>query len=118
MRNQSALMIAGGGAALAVGSFLAWGTVLGISVNGIDGGDGWITLVGGAVVAAYGFLAYQGRSTLPKWLAWAGLVVGLGVALLNFFDIQGTDGVSVGIGMWIMLLGGVIALVGLFQSKS
>jgi hypothetical protein len=118
MQNQSALMIGIGGAALAIGSFLAWGTVLGISVSGMDGGDGWMTLIGGGVVAAYGFLTMQGNNSLPKWLPWAGLVVGLGVALINFFDIMGTDGVSIGIGMWLMLIGGVVALYGLFQSRS
>ena len=118
VKNQSALMITGGGAALAIGSFLAWGTAFGISVNGMDGGDGWITLIGGAVVAAYGFLAYQGKSTLPKWLPWVGLVVGFGVAVINFFDILGTDGVSLGIGMYLMLAGGIVAIVGLLQSRS
>ncbi len=117
MKNQSALMITGGGAALAIGSFLAWGTVFGISVNGIDGGDGWMTLFGGAVVAAYGFMAYQGKSSLPNWLPWAGLVVGLGVALINFFDILDTDGVSVGIGMYLMLAGGAVAIYGLLQKS-
>ncbi|MEE8497052.1 MAG: hypothetical protein V3S62_00790 [Acidimicrobiia bacterium] len=117
MKNQSALMITGGGAALAIGSFLAWGTVFGISVNGIDGGDGWMTLFGGAVVAGYGFMAYQGKSSLPKWLPWAGLVVGLGVALINFFDILGTDGVSLGIGMYLMLAGGAVAIYGLLQKS-
>jgi peptidoglycan/LPS O-acetylase OafA/YrhL len=117
MKNQSALLITGGGAALAIGSFLAWGTVFGISVNGIDGGDGWMTLFGGAVVAAYGFMAYQGKSSLPRWLPWAGLVVGLGVALINFFDILGTDGLGLGIGMWVMLAGGAVAIYGLLQKS-
>lgn len=118
MQNQSALMTTIGGAALALGSFLAWGTVIGISVNGMDGGDGWFTLIGGAVVAVFGFMAMQGNSSLPKWAAWVGLVVGLGVALINFFDIMGTDGVSIGIGMWLMLAGGLLAAYGLFTSKS
>lgn len=118
MNNQSALMMTVGGAALAVGSFLAWGTVLGISVSGMDGGDGWMTLIGGAVVAVYGFMAYQGNSSLPKWLPWAGIVVGLGVAIINFFDILGTDGVSIGIGMWLMLAGGVVAIVGLVRPST
>jgi len=118
MKNQSAMMITGGGAALAIGSFLAWGTVIGISVSGMDGGDGWMTLIGGAVVAAYGFMVYQGKSMIPKWLAWAGLGVGVGVALINFFDIMGTDGVSIGIGMWLMLVGGAVALYGLLQKSS
>lgn len=115
MKNQSAVLVMGGGAALAVGSFLAWGTAFGIGVSGIDGGDGWMTLVGGAVLAAYGLTAYQGKSGIPKWLGWAGLVVGLGVAIINFFDIQGTDGVDVGIGMWLMLVGGIVGLFGLLK---
>ena len=118
MQNQSALLQTVGGAALALGSFLAWGTVLDISVNGMDGGDGWFTLIGGAVVAVYGFMSMQGNNSLPKWLPWAGLVVGLGVALINFFDIMGTDGVSIGIGMWLMIAGGVAALVGLLQTRN
>ncbi len=117
MKNQSALMITGGGAALAIGSFLAWGTAPGLSINGIDGGDGWMTLFGGAVVAAYGLMAYQGKSSLPKWLPWAGLVVGLGVALLNLFDILGSDFFSLGIGMYLMLAGGAVALYGLLQKS-
>ena len=75
-------------------------------------------VIGGAVVAVYGFMTMQGNSPLPKWVAWAGLVVGLGVAVINFFDIMGTDGVSIGIGMWLMLIGGLVAAYGLFQSKS
>jgi len=115
MQNQSAVVTAVGGAALAIGSFLAWGTVLGISVNGMDGGDGWLTLIGGAVVAVFGVMTMQGNTSIPKWVAWVGLVVGLGVALINFFDILSTDGVSIGIGMWIMLIGGAAAIYGLLQ---
>jgi len=117
MKNQSALLITGGGAALAIGSFLAWGTAPGLSISGTDGGDGWITLFGGAVVAAYGFMTYQGMTSLPKWLPWAGLVVGLGVALLNFFDILNTDIFSLGIGMYLMLAGGGVAIYGLLQKS-
>lgn len=115
--QQGPLLTMIGGVALALGSFLAWGTVFGISVSGMDGGDGWYTLVGGAVVAAAGFAAYSGSFKLPKWVGWAGLVVGLGVALINFFDIIGTDGVSIGLGMWVMLAGGVVAILGLLQKK-
>ncbi len=110
--KQSALMQLVGGAAIALGSFLAWGTVFGISISGIESGDGWITFVAGAAIAAVGLMAYLGKSTLPGWVAWVGIVVGLGVALINFFDIMGTDGVSVGIGLWLMLAGGIVAIVG------
>lgn len=107
-----------GGAALAIGSFLAWGSVFGISVSGMDaGGDGWFTLIGGLAVAAAGYAAYSGAFSLPKWVGWAGIVVGLGVALINFFDIMGTDGVSIGIGMWLMLAGGALAIFGMLQKS-
>ncbi len=118
MNNQSAVMIVAGGAALAIGSFLAWGTIPGVSVNGLDGGDGWYTLIGGVVVAAYGLMAFQGKSILPKWLAWAGLGVGLAVAIINLFDIAGVDGVSLGIGMYVMIAGGVLAIVGLLRPST
>ena len=61
-------MITGGGVALAIGSFLTWGSRGSFSASGIDGGDGWMTLFGGAVGAAYGLMAYQGKSILPNWL--------------------------------------------------
>jgi len=114
--QQGPLMTMIGGAAIALGSFLAWGSVLGFSVSGMDaGGDGWFTLIGGAAVAIAGFAAYSGSFNIPSWVGWAGVVVGLGVALLNFFDIMGTDGVSIGMGMWLMLAGGAVAIYGLLQ---
>lgn len=116
--KQNSLLVIIGGAALALGSFLAWGSVLGISVSGMDaGGDGWFTLIGGLAVAAAGYAAFSGAFKLPMWVGWAGVVVGLGVALLNFFDIMGTDGVSIGMGMWLMLAGGLVAIYGLVQSR-
>ena len=117
--QQGPLLTLVGGAALAVGSFLAWGTVGGVGISGIDsvaGGDGWYTLIAGAAVAAAGMLAYLGNDALPTWLGWAGLAVGLGVALLNLFDIMDSP-FDIGIGMWVMLAGGVVALVGLLQSR-
>jgi len=105
-----------GGLLLALGSFLAWGSVLGISVSGIDGGDGWYTLIAGAVLALVGFMAWSGKA-LPVWIGWLALAVGLAVALINFFDIMGTEGVSIGIGMWLMLVGGALGLVGLLMGR-
>ncbi len=117
MKNQNAMMMMGGGAALAVGSFLTWGSLGSFSASGIEGGDGWFTLIGGAVVATYGLMAYQGKSVLPRWLAWAGLVVGLGVAVINLFDILDI-GLNIGIGMWLMMTGGIVASIGVLKSKT
>ncbi len=116
-KKQSAGMIILGGAALAIGSFLPWGEILGISASGMDGGDGWFTLISGVVLAAVGYMAFSGGKALPAWLGWAALVVGAGVAVINYFDISGIEGLSVGIGMWIMLAGSVLALVGLLMGR-
>ena len=51
------------------------------------------------------------------WIGWLALAVGLAVALINFFDIMGTEGVSIGIGMWLMLVGGALGLVGLLMGR-
>jgi len=115
-KKQAAGLTILGGAGLAIGSFLAWGEILGITASGMDGGDGWFTLIAGVVLIAVGYMAYSGKA-LPMWLGWVALVVGAGVAIINYFDISGTEGLSVGIGMWIMLAGSVLALVGLLMGR-
>jgi hypothetical protein len=115
-RTNSAIALMAGGALLAIGSFLAWGTFLGISVTGMDGGDGWFTLIAGVAVAALGYLTFTGKS-YPSWLAWVAVAVSAAVALINFFDIAGDELISVGIGMYAMLVGVVIAAVGLVMGR-
>lgn len=114
-KNSGIAMMAGG-ALLAIGSFLEWGSVFGIGVTGMDGGDGWFTLIAGAVVVALGYMTFSGK-TYPSWLAWVAIAVGAAVALINFFDILGEDLVSLGIGMYAMLAGVVIAVVGLVMGR-
>ena len=115
-KKQAAGLTILGGAGLAIGSFLAWGEILGISASGMDGGDGWFTLIAGIVLVVVGYMAFSGKA-LPMWLGWLALVVGAGVAIINYFDISGTAGLSIGIGMWIMLAGSVLALVGLLMGR-
>lgn len=116
-QNASYLMI-GGGALLAIGSFLPWIDVLGVTANGFEGGDGWFVLLGGLALLAAGVMSMRGQDI--KWLGPVGLVVGGGVAILNYFDISDaidSAGVgSQGFGMWIMLLGTVVGLVGVIMS--
>jgi hypothetical protein len=114
-KKQVAGLMILGGAGLAIGSFLAWGEILGISASGMDGGDGWFTLIAGIVLIAVGYMSFSGKP-LPWWLGWVALVVGAGVAVINYFDISGAD-LNIGIGMWIMLAGSVLALVGLLMDR-
>ena len=107
-------MIAGA-LGLIAGSFTAWAVLLGTSVSGIDGGDGWISVAGAVVVGAFGVRLLLGDTTLPLWFVWAGLLIAIGVAGINLIDIMSTGGddVSLGIGMKLMVLSGFVALLGL-----
>ncbi|MEX2322270.1 MAG: hypothetical protein WEA29_00630 [Acidimicrobiia bacterium] len=114
--KNSSMMLMVGGALLAIGSFMAWATAFGISVSGMDGGDGWFTLLAGVALLALGFMSYSGKA-YPSWLAWVALAVGAAVALINFFDIMGTELIEVGIGMWLMVAGVVVAVLGLVMGR-
>jgi hypothetical protein len=119
--KQPALFMMIGGVAMALGSFLAWGTAsfggVSVSASGMDGGDGWMTLIGGAALAAFGYAKYSGAFNIPKWAGWAGVGLGLAVALLNLFDILDAE-LSLGIGMYVILVGGALGIYGLLQDKA
>jgi hypothetical protein len=115
-RVDASLIIAGG-LGLIAGSFMAWAVLLGQSVSGIDGRDGWMTVAGAVVITAFAIRLLLGDTTLPTWFAWAGLFVAIGVAGINLIDIMSTGGddVSLGMGMRLMVLSGFVASVGLLD---
>lgn len=93
-----------------VGSFMTWVTVsqgsLSISAGGMDeGGDGVITLVV-AIAAGAAAVFLKGRARMISVVVGGAVV--LLVAIIDIFDILGEDLVdaSVGIGLWLVLLGG------------
>lgn len=133
-----------GGALLAIGSFLAWVTLSGgglsETASGIDGSDGYITLVAGVVAIATGGAAMRaGRRALAVLAIVAGLVGG-GVGLYDALSVRdqiadeiasqqgipadqaraaidalidsGQLDLSMGIGLYVVIAGGAIAIVG------
>lgn len=116
---------------LVIAAFLPWATVsaLGasISVNGLDGSDGYITIICGAYL---GFIAWRAMQRQPvskgmvigMWVA-AGIATAIGV--MNFSSVDDNVGAaalagvsaSVGIGLWLTILGGLGALAGTFLFK-
>ena len=96
---------------------MAWAVLLGQSVSGIDGRDGWMTVAGAVVITAFAIRLLLGDTILPTWFAWAGLFVAIGVAGINLIDIMSTGGddVSLGMGMRLMVLSGFLAFVGLLD---
>jgi uncharacterized oligopeptide transporter (OPT) family protein len=123
-------MIAIGGALLAIiGAFLAWATVTGeaktileqagqsTSVTGWDGDDGVIVVFAAVALAAMA-IGLKERSRQIGMIAAAGIIVL--VCVFNFFDITGEEipfvdgGFSVGIGLYLSLIGGAVGLAAAF----
>jgi hypothetical protein len=138
-----------GGALMALGSFLAWAEVSGggtsVTAKGVDGSDGYITLVAGlvAVVAGGVVIARGTRRVLAVLMILAGIVGG-GIGLYDALTAKdsvldaaaeelaptfgasaqqvrtvldqaidaGQLSVSISIGVYVVIGGGVVALAG------
>jgi hypothetical protein len=137
-----------GGALLALGSFLTWAEVTGggtsVTAKGVDGSDGYITLVAGLVAVVAGIMMARGtRRVLAVVVILAGIVGG-GIGLYDALTAKdsvldaaaeelaptfgasaqevraaldqaidaGQLSVSISIGLYVVIGGGVVALVG------
>lgn len=116
-----------GVALVVVGSFLPWASVsaLGqeLTVDGMDG-DGPLTLIGGALVGALALAAHLQRPA--RWKVITALVLAALVTLVAVIDVVDVNNrvaevegdfavdleASIGIGLWLVLAGGVVATVG------
>lgn len=116
--SKSTMVALGGSLIALLGSFMAWVSLDGLgSIGGMeDGRDGVITFVvaiGTAAVAI--FLKDKAR----KISIFVGGAIIAAVAVINVLDIndissQVGGGISIGIGLWMVLAGGIIAAVGAF----
>ena len=137
-----------GGTLMALGSFLAWAEVSGggtsVTAKGVDGSDGYITLVAGLVAVVAGLVMARGtRRVLAVLVILAGIVGG-GIGLYDALTAKdsvldaaaeelapsfeasaqqvrtvldqaidaGQLSVSIGIGLYAVISGGVVALAG------
>jgi len=137
-----------GGALLALGSFLTWAEVSGggtsVTAKGVDGLDGYITLVAGLVAIVAGVMMARGtRRVLAVLVILAGIVGG-GIGLYDALTAKdsvldaaaeelaptfgasaqevraaldqaidaGQLSVSISIGLYVVIGGGVVAVVG------
>lgn len=119
-QQKTAYTLFAAAALIIVGSFLAWATVslagISQSVGGMDG-DGPITLVTGIALGVLGWLVYSGG-----WQNWivtgiVALIAG-GIAAIDMADVNSIAGdfpgvdANIGIGLWFVLLGAIVGLVG------
>ena len=117
------LAVVGGGLSL-LGSLLSWAQVtIFIGTVGVAGteGDGKITLATGLVLGIGGVLQLT-NSRAGRPLAAVGAILTLLVAAIDLVTLSSRIGelasdfaqVSVGVGLWMVLVGGVLGLVGVF----
>jgi len=122
--SKSTLMVLIGAAIALLGSFLNWVTVSGggisVSAGGMsEGGDGVITLIVAIGTAAAAiFLKDKARMIA---VAIGGGIIAL-VGIVNVLDINSTGSelglsTSIGIGLWMVLVGGIVAAAGAFLKK-
>lgn len=105
----------GGGAAVLVGSFLPWATAFGglAEKRGTEG-DGVITLVCGIAMIVLGYLWYRSDNRNWKVAYLVATALAAVVAVIDIFDVGGTDGISIGYGLWICLIGAAAGLAAFF----
>ena len=121
-RLVSGILALVGGALMVLGSVLPWAQVTSVfgsvSLNGTEG-DGKVTLVLGLVVAVLGLVALANhRAKLHILVPILGLIGG-GVGLYDLLNVSSKfESVSsefvrpsVGIGLYLVILGGGVALV-------
>lgn len=108
------------GAIIAVGSFMPWATALGgvLSKSGIDGGDGWITVILGLAAVGLGLAAGMRKGLLPLMII--GALCSIGSAALAVYEMHDVHSraLTIGSGLVIILIaagaGFVVSLVGTF----
>jgi hypothetical protein len=115
--NLAAAAVAVGGLMVAAGAFLPWATVVGLSVSGIEGSDGWIVLAIGGLLTLIGLGSVRGAGSATA--AGAGVLVGLvaaGIGIWKYSSVKDIGGddvlasvlVQVGAGIYLIIVGGLI----------
>jgi hypothetical protein len=126
MTTQNLKYIGIAGCALAIiGAFLVWAKltdgVTDITIKGTDSGkDGTYSLILALLTA--GAIWFIGMKPWAIWLALAGAVLVLLIGIYDTIDISGTEvpegvDISVGIGLWLTDLGGLIAVAAVGMLK-
>lgn len=95
----------GGGLLTAVSMFLPFVTFMGESVSGLKSGSAaYIWIAAGIIIAILGFLGNKTMNIIA-------LILGLAVAGMAI-KYKMDAGSLTGIGIWIMLAGGALAVIG------
>lgn len=110
----------GGSIAAAVGAgvvmlaaFMPWARVWVISASGIDGGDGWITLVLAGVGLLLSLMTIAGTAQPKAHIGTILLGLGVGaVGLVDLSNVMDEPMAEVGMGLWLTIAGAAAMVVG------
>lgn len=110
------LLVVIGALLMVIGSFLPWASMGEMSISGVSEGasDGWISAILGAIILAVSFARAGWRSLVLMILTAIGAAFGVW-KLIEGLDIPAPA--SMGIGIWLLAIGGVLALVGAFMTR-
>ncbi len=115
--NGGALCVVLAGALIAGGAFLPWETVLGVNLNGFDVGTAGVWLVCiGLLVGLPGLTQVNGPGigSGTRALATLGGLAAIGLAVLGWGTIHSQTVsygiVSVGIGIFVVAIGGALSI--------
>ena len=119
--SKSTMVVLIGSVIALLGSFLTWVSIDGFgSAGGMDeGGDGVITLIV-AIGTAAAAIFLKDKARKISIIVGGAIIFAVGV--INVLDINDTSSqlgvdISIGIGLWMVLAGGVIAAVGAFINE-
>lgn len=115
--SMGAVICGAGGIAMmlvcAIGSALPWASVsfLGFShtKNGLSG-DGVITIITGLLALAFFVVGLATRARWPFIVALVMTLITAAIGIYDAVDVSGTELASVGIGLWLVLVCGVIGV--------
>lgn len=112
--KKAAMLLGIGGLLMAVGSLLEFASVPGQSLSGLDTDDGKLYLGTGIVLAIFAGVIWSVAASMTRRvigvLATLASLFMLYAAIIDVTDIP--EGVSVGIGLYIVLVGTILASVG------
>ncbi len=91
-----------------IGSMLPWGTAFGYEVSGLDGDGVYTLLLGIASIILLAFVSWESGNKIGQPIL--GILVIL-IAGNVFLDVRDIPFFSVGIGLYLTIMGGIILLL-------
>jgi hypothetical protein len=120
MHKQKSIILAACGAGM-IATFLPWASVMGISVDGTKGGDGFISIVLFAIALLLTMMGDRSKA-LGGGLYWGVVVCGAAALALGIFEISDINSKlkgfgQLGIGLYVLAAAAAVVVLAAFLVK-